>query len=87
MRAHELELTELVDHSEGHLSLKGRRLVLHAIHAMAYLRGELARAIGIDKALFGECIWNAVLVNGDCADVRLAIGVSQALDDSDLTKP
>ena len=52
----------------------------------AFLKRWFDRGISIGEALFGERIWNAVLVDGDGANVRLTISVSQALDDSDLTK-
>jgi two-component system, NtrC family, response regulator HydG len=50
MRAEDLVLEELVQFSEGLLSLHGRRLILHDIHAFAQLRGELVKTVGEDSA-------------------------------------
>ncbi len=46
MRAEDLRLEDLVTFSEGIVSLHGRRLVLHDIHAMAQLRKDLVETIG-----------------------------------------
>lgn len=48
MRAAELNLGELVSFEEGLVSLHGRRLILHDIHAMAQLRRDLVEALGLE---------------------------------------
>lgn len=50
MKAHDITLDELIDFSDGVLSLKGRRLVLHDIHAFANLRKDLVGMIGMEQA-------------------------------------
>ncbi|MBN2290200.1 MAG: sigma-54-dependent Fis family transcriptional regulator [Candidatus Glassbacteria bacterium] len=50
MKAEDLRLDELVEFTEGRLSLHGRRLVLHDIHAMAQLRKDLVEMLGLDNA-------------------------------------
>jgi len=49
MRAADLRLEELVEFGDGRLSLHGRRLVIHDIHAFAHLRGDLFRAVGPEQ--------------------------------------
>ncbi|MDK2970424.1 MAG: two-component system, NtrC family, response regulator HydG [Candidatus Sumerlaeota bacterium] len=49
MRAEDLTLDELVSFSDGQLSLHGRRLVIHSLHAFAHLRGDLVRSIGLEQ--------------------------------------
>jgi transcriptional regulator with PAS, ATPase and Fis domain len=49
MRAADLQLNELVDFEEGRIALHGRRLVLHAVHAFAHLRGDLVRMVGPEQ--------------------------------------
>ncbi len=48
MNAHDITLEELIDFSEGLISLKGRRLLLHDIHAFAHLRKDLVNMVGLD---------------------------------------
>lgn len=50
MLANDLHLSELVEFSEGDISLQGRRLVLHDIHAIAELRSDLLRMLGMEQA-------------------------------------
>jgi DNA-binding NtrC family response regulator/predicted hydrocarbon binding protein len=50
MRAEDLRLEELVTFSEGLVSLHGRRLILHAIHAMAQFRKDLIDTLGANQA-------------------------------------
>jgi two-component system, NtrC family, response regulator HydG len=50
MKATDLKLDELVDFSEGRLNLKGRRLVLHDLHAFAQFRKDLLETAGWDHA-------------------------------------
>ena len=50
MKAVDLKLDELVDFSEGRLGLRGRRLVLHSIHAFAQFRKDLLGMVGLDQA-------------------------------------
>ena len=50
MKAEELRLKELVSFEDGLVSLHGRRLVLHDIHAMAQLRRDLVQSLGGDQA-------------------------------------
>jgi len=49
MKAQDLRLNELVDFSQGLLSLHGRRLVLHDLHAFAQFRKDLAQMVGLDQ--------------------------------------
>lgn len=50
MKAQDLKLSELIDFSRGQLSLHGRRLVLHDLHAFAQFRKDLAEMVGFDRA-------------------------------------
>ncbi|MBN1341452.1 MAG: sigma-54-dependent Fis family transcriptional regulator [Phycisphaerae bacterium] len=50
MKAEDLELEELVDFRDGALSLHGRRLVLHSLHAMAQSRKDLVEMVGLEQA-------------------------------------
>jgi len=50
MKAEDLHLDELVDFSEGILSLHGRRLVIHSIDAFAQFRRDLGEMVGLDQA-------------------------------------
>jgi DNA-binding NtrC family response regulator/predicted hydrocarbon binding protein len=50
MHAADLKLEELVEFSDGFINLHGRRLVLHDIHALAQLRGDLVRSVGDEAA-------------------------------------
>ena len=50
MKAYDIKLEELVDFAEGLLSLQGRRLVLHDMHAFAHLRKDLVNMLGRDTA-------------------------------------
>lgn len=49
MRAEDLKLEDIVTFSEGIVSLHGRRLVLHDIHALAQLRKDLVNSIGSEQ--------------------------------------
>ncbi|MDX9857859.1 MAG: sigma-54-dependent Fis family transcriptional regulator [candidate division Zixibacteria bacterium] len=49
MRAQDLEIGELVGSSDGNLSLQGRRLVLHSIHAFARFRRDLVETLGMEQ--------------------------------------
>lgn len=50
MKASQLQLAELIDFSEGYIGLKGRRLVLHSMHAFASLRKDLFEMVGPDQS-------------------------------------
>ena len=50
MRAEDLKLAELVEFSEGMVSLHGRRLVLHDLHAVAQFRRDLLDTAGLEHA-------------------------------------
>ncbi len=50
MRAADLRLDELVSFDDGVLSLQGRRLVLHDMHAMAQFRRDLVNGLGEEEA-------------------------------------
>jgi DNA-binding NtrC family response regulator/predicted hydrocarbon binding protein len=50
MFANDLHLSELVEFTEGEISLQGRRLILHDMHAIAELRRDLLRMTGKDQA-------------------------------------
>lgn len=50
MRATDLKLGELVDFSDGFIGLRGRRLVLHDIHALAQMRTDLIKGVGAKPA-------------------------------------
>ena len=50
MKAEDLAIEELVDISEGNLSLHGRRLVLHPIHAFAQFRKDVLDMLGYEQA-------------------------------------
>ena len=50
MRAEDLQLDEIVTIAEGDISFQGRRLVLHSLHAMGQLRGDLVRMVGPEHA-------------------------------------
>ncbi|MEJ2721197.1 MAG: XylR N-terminal domain-containing protein, partial [bacterium] len=50
MRAEDLRLEDLISFSEGLVSLHGRRLILHDIHATAQLRKDLIDTLGVDQA-------------------------------------
>ena len=47
MKADDLQLAELVEFAEGRLSLQGRRLVLHDLHAFAQFRRDLLDMVGL----------------------------------------
>ena len=49
MIAEDLSLTELISFSDGEVSLQGRRLIIHDMHAIAELRRDLLRIVGPDK--------------------------------------
>lgn len=49
MRADNLKLEDIITFSEGVLSLDGRRLVLHDIHAMGQLRRDLVTSMGSEQ--------------------------------------
>ncbi len=50
MKSEDLVIGEVIDFSEGWLSLKGRRLVIQDIRAFSQLRKDLTDSIGIDQA-------------------------------------
>ncbi len=50
MKAAQLRLDELVQFSDGSISLHGRRLVLHSLHAFAQFRKDLFENIGPDAS-------------------------------------
>ena len=50
MIANDLSLFELVNFSDGEISLQGRRLIIHDIHAIAELRRDLLKMTGPDQA-------------------------------------
>jgi len=50
VKAQDLKLEEIIDFKEGSLSLHGRRLVIHSIHAFAQLRRDLIENFGIEQA-------------------------------------
>ena len=50
MRAADLKLEELVDFSDGFIGLRGRRLVIHDIHALAQMRTDLVKGVGAEPA-------------------------------------
>ncbi len=50
MKSEDLRLEELVAFSEGSLSLHGRRLVLHDMHAFAQFRKDLVDMVGLEHA-------------------------------------
>ncbi len=50
MRSENLRLEELVEFSEGRLSLQGRRLVLHDTNAFAQFRRDLVSMVGPEQA-------------------------------------
>jgi len=50
MKAQDLKLEELIRFSKGLVSLHGRRLVIHDMHAIAQLRRELVEMVGPDQA-------------------------------------
>ncbi len=50
LKAQDLELQEIVDFTEGRLSLHGRRLVLHDMHSFGQFRKDLVDNMGIQQA-------------------------------------
>lgn len=50
MRADDLELSELVQFSEGAISMGGRRLVLHSLDAFAQFRSDLIESAGLERS-------------------------------------
>ena len=50
MKSSELQLQELIEFSDGLINLKGRRLVLHSIHAFAQFRKDLIANVGDEHA-------------------------------------
>ena len=50
MKAEDLRLEELVDFSEGLVSLHGRRLLLHDVHAFVQFRRDLMEMMGPEQA-------------------------------------
>jgi len=50
MKAIDVKLEELVSFTEGYLSLQGRRLVIHDIHAFAQFRKDLIDMVGSKQA-------------------------------------
>jgi len=50
MKANDLDLQELIQFMYGNISLRGRRLVLHSIHAFAQFRKDLIEMLGQEQA-------------------------------------
>lgn len=50
MRSADLELGELVEFDEGHISFHGNRLVLYSLSAIGHFRKDLLEMLGIDNA-------------------------------------
>ena len=50
MKAEDLNLSEIIELSEGKIDLHGRRLVLHSIDAVAQFRRDLVEMMGIEQA-------------------------------------
>ena len=50
MRAEDLELLELIDIADGNISMHGRRLVLHSMHAFSRFRKDIIDMLGWDHA-------------------------------------
>ncbi len=50
MKAEDLRLDELVNFSEGALTLRGREVVLHSLHAFAQIRKDLIDTAGLEHA-------------------------------------
>lgn len=50
MKAEDLELSELIERSEGNINLHGRRLVLHSIHAFGQFRKDILDMLGHEHA-------------------------------------
>jgi two-component system response regulator HydG len=50
LEAADLRLEELVQFSDGLISLHGRRLILHDIHAIAQFRSELVDSLGAEQS-------------------------------------
>jgi two-component system response regulator HydG len=50
MKADDLRLEEIVNFSEGTLTLRGREVVLHSLHAFAQLRKDLINTVSIEHA-------------------------------------
>ncbi|OGV65981.1 MAG: hypothetical protein A2498_07165 [Lentisphaerae bacterium RIFOXYC12_FULL_60_16] len=50
MKAHDIQLRELVEFGEGRIDLEGRRLVLHSLNAFAQFRKDLVDMVGMDQA-------------------------------------
>ncbi len=50
MKAADLKLEEIVKFSEGLLSLQGRRLIIHDLHAFGQFRKDLVDMVGLDYA-------------------------------------
>jgi DNA-binding NtrC family response regulator len=49
VRAADIRLEELITFSDGMVSLHGRRLVFHDVHAIAQLRKDLVDTVGMDQ--------------------------------------
>ncbi|MBN2412876.1 sigma-54-dependent Fis family transcriptional regulator [candidate division KSB1 bacterium] len=50
MKAADLKLEELVEFKDGSLSLKGRGLILHSLHALAQFRKDIIEILGTENA-------------------------------------
>src|SRR5512142_3042522 len=50
MRAEDLRLEEVINWTDGVVSLHGRRLVLHDIRAMGQFRRDLVETVGAERA-------------------------------------
>lgn len=49
MKAEDLHLDEIIKFSKGRIDLRGRRLVLHSVHAFAHMRKDLIDTIGVEQ--------------------------------------
>ncbi len=50
MKAQDLRLDEILEFTEGRIFLRGRRLVLHPLHAFAHVRKDLVDMVGSEGA-------------------------------------
>ena len=49
MKAANLRFEEVIEFKDGRLSLRGRRLILHDLHAFAQFRGDLFEMVGLEQ--------------------------------------
>jgi len=50
VKAEFLDLNELLELSDGHVNLQGRRAIIHSTHAFAQFRGDLLNMVGPEQA-------------------------------------